>query len=116
MIKFIKRQSIVPFDTTFAFFCIYSGMISVFRIGIVPNIFRDTLGERISSMFDIGYALAGLLMFIGIGLGRRDVQAAGLITVITSITIRCVLIGWLIGFNSLVFNTYVFNIAFIIAC
>ncbi len=113
---FFKRQSVVPFETMFAFYCIYSGVAGLFNFGITNDIFKIVLGSLIANIFNVGYILAGAGMYFGIGSKRGDLEGFGLIAIATSVMIRMLAVGWMQGFSPVVVNLYAFSIAFLTAC
>jgi hypothetical protein len=113
---FFFTQAIVPFDTVIAFYCAYGGVSALFKLGTASDRFETVLGQSLALVFNVWYALAGLLMFFAIGLRRRDLQKFALISIITSLLIRIVAISWLSGWDSQIFNLYIINSAFIVAC
>lgn len=114
--EFHTRHSIIPFEAGFAVFCVYNGIISIIGFGLIPNILRTVIGYNLSMIFDIGFLVAGIAMFFGSGLGRRDLESVGLITVATSLLIRSVIVGYLMGFSPIIFNSYISNFIFICCC
>lgn len=113
---FFKRQSIVPFETMFGFFCMYGGVAGIFAWGITNDIFKRTVGDRWSFILNIAYLLAGSGMYLGIGLNRKDVESIGLITVASSLLIRSFVMAVKVGMNPMLFNSYILTAAFIFAC
>jgi hypothetical protein len=114
--NFFKRQGVVPFDTAIAFISIYGGITGLLGIGLLPSIYRSTLGPTLSIVFDVSFIVAGLVWFFGIGLGRGDLQTFGLVTIIASLFVRTLTVGFKQGLNPVVFNSYVTNAVFITAC
>lgn len=114
--KFFTQQRAAPFETMIGFACIYGGIASLLDFGIINSIFRYVLGFKITILFNSLYIIAGIGMFFGIGLNKHNMEAFGLITVATSITIRTIATGYIVGFNPLIINTYVLNAAIVLAC
>jgi hypothetical protein len=113
---FFRRQSVVPFETMFAFYCMYSGIAGLLNFGVTNDIFKTVLGSIIANIFNVGYILAGAGMYFGIGVKRGDIEGFGLIAIATSVLIRMVAVGWVGGFSPTVVNLYAFSIAFLAAC
>lgn len=113
---FYTNQKLVPFETMFGFYCAYSGLAGLLNFGIVSNAFNSATGYKTSTIFNIVYLLAGIGMYIGVGLKRINIEAFGLITVITSIIIRTITASWVFGINPVIINSYIFNTAIIFAC
>jgi hypothetical protein len=114
--KFLVNQSINPFEAMFGFYCIYSGITGLLDFGVANDIFRIAIGPTLALMFSIFYILAGLGVFVGIGIKKGNLEASGLIALITSVVIRLISIAWVAGFIPIVVNTYAFSIVFIVAC
>ena len=114
--KFFLRQAAVPFETTLAFFFMYAAVASMVGFGVVASPLSRTLGLVIAMIFNIAYLIAGLGMFVGIGTRRGDLEAFGLILIITSLAVRMVATGWLVGINPQIINGYVSSGVFIFAC
>lgn len=114
--KFFMQQRAAPFETMLGFFCIYGGIAGLLDFGVASNAFKYILGYKITMLFNALYAIAGSGMFFGIGLNKHNIEAFGLITVATSIIIRTVAIGYIIGPNPLIINTYVLNVTFVLSC
>jgi hypothetical protein len=113
---FFFTQAVVPFDTVIAFYCAYGGIAGLFKIGVASDRFVTVLGETMSTLFNLWYGLAGILMFFAIGLRRRDIQSFALISIVTSLLVRIVAVSWLSGLDKQIFGLYVINSAFIVAC
>jgi hypothetical protein len=114
--NFFYSQMVVPFETCFAFFCVYSGIAALLNFGIIADTFQSVIGEHLAAFFNIGFVFSGLALYFGVGLRRRDLEMCGLITIATSLVVRSIAIVWLLGFNPLIINTYISNFAFILAC
>ena len=113
---FFLRQAIVPFETTLAFFFMYAAVASMVGFGTVASPLSRALGTTMATLFNVVYLVAGLGMFVGIGTRRGDLEAFGLILVITSLAVRTVATGWLIVINPQIVYSYVSSGVFIFAC
>lgn len=114
--KFQERQNIVPFEAAFALFSIYSSLISILNFGVIPNALNNILGKVFTTIFSILFFVAGICIYFGVGFARRDVEAFGILVIVACLITRMFLIGFIIGIDPIVFNNYIFNIIFIIAC
>ena len=111
----IRRQVILfPFEVVVALWCAYSGAIGVLGIGPAADVFYRALGS-ISVPFNVGYAVAGISMYLGVSFTRRNVEAFGLILVISSLAIRTIALMWAVGSDSTLINQYVLNGLFFLA-
>jgi len=114
----------------FAFYCIYSGIAGLLNFGVTNDTFRVVLGAGLANIFNVGYILAGVGMYMGIGLRRGNFEGFGLITIATSVFIRMLAVGWVTIFHPtlivptattksllpIMINLYAFSLAFIVAC
>jgi PAS domain S-box-containing protein len=114
--SFFSRLALTPFEAVIGFYCLYSGLAGILNFGLPNDIFRQTIGTFTAFIFHIIYLLAGAAAFFGIGLDRRNVEAAGWISVISSILARQLVIAITVGLNPMVFNGYIYATAIIIAC
>lgn len=118
--NFYVAQKIRPFESMIGFFCIFAGIITILDFGIIhtpiTELFIAFIGAKLYLILNIVYILSGVGVFFGVGLRRGNIEAFGLATLVTTIVIRTILFGLLIGFNPLIFNTYVLNVGFIFAC
>lgn len=114
--EFLKQQSIVPFETTLAFFFIYAAIASLAGFGVTATPLSKVLGYWITMVFNVVYLFAGLGMYFGIGLRWGNIEAFGLILLITSIVVRLIAATWILGINPMVINGYILNAAFIFSC
>lgn len=125
---FFLRQRVVPFETGIAVYCLYSSITALVGFGLTNNMFRSSVPGPISTFFNAAFVVAGLCMFLGIGLGRRDIEGLGLMAVVTSLVIRSVAVTYFFGLDEIVVNGFVIrgmpivvntnvtNIIFIVAC
>jgi hypothetical protein len=116
ILNFFRRQGIVPFETMFAFYSLYAGLAGVLHFGITNDVFKEVIGTSLALIFNIGYIVAGLSVYFGIGTRKANIEAFGLITLITSVLIRAIAMGYIIGMNPFIINSYVFSATFISAC
>jgi hypothetical protein len=114
--KFFRKQSPTPFQACFAFFCIYSGIAGLLTFGVASDVLREVLGFVLSVIFNVVYIVAGVSLYFGLGLNNRNLEAFGLILIFTSLFVRSLTIFYLVGFDPAIFSTYVYSIAFMIAC
>lgn len=114
-----RRQKLDPFETMFGFFCIFAGITTLLNFGIITNplntAFITYLGYKTHLFLSVIYLLSGLSIFFGIGFRKGNIEAFGLITLITVIIARTIVLGFLLGINPIIINTYVSNIAFVFA-
>lgn len=114
--KFKVSLTLAPFEAMFGFICIYSGLAGIFNFGIINNIFSNLLNIRFLLFFNLIYFLSGIGIFFGVGLKKGNLEAFGLIVLATTLLIRTVIFGWLLGLNPIIVNAYVSNCAFAFGC
>lgn len=94
----------------------YSGIAGFFQFGVVSSIFTTVLGTTIANGFNAAYTISGVAMSLGIGLALRNLEAFGVIILVMSLLIRTVVVHQHAGFSPDVVNSYVFSLAYSIAC
>lgn len=112
---FFFTQAVVPFDVAFASYCVYGGVSGILKWGIASNEFADALGIW-ALVFNVWYVLSGLALFFGIGARRKDIQSFGLVSIITALLIRIIVISWKQGLSELIIGLYFVNAIFIVSC
>lgn len=113
---FLRMVNAAPFETMFATYSFYAGTAGLFNFGLTPSIFEQVVGPIVALIFNVAYAIAGLSMFFGLWLARKEIESFGLIVVMTSALIRQIAVGYVAGFSSVIFSGYVFAAIFIAAC
>ena len=111
-----SRQKAAPFETMLGFICIYGGLAGIFNFGIINNIFTSVISYPLLLLLNIIYLISGITIFTGLGLKRGNLEAFGLVILSTTLIVRTVLIGFLLGFNPIIINSYISNAAFVFAC
>lgn len=114
--EFFRRQIVAPFETTFAFICIYSGAVALMGYSRPADLFRESLGTNLADIYNVIYLFAGLSLFVGIGLSRINIEAVGLIIVSMSLVVRTIVVLYMGGITQSQINMMVFAIAFVFAC
>lgn len=107
---------IIPFETAISLFCVVSGVFGLFAWGLNNDQFISALGIKIANAFNVGYIVAGLGMFLGLAINRKDLETFGLTCVVISLLVRSSAIAWKVGINPVVITSYVFNAILIGAC
>lgn len=116
ILRFYQNQRIAPFEAMFGFICIYAGLAGIFNFGIINNIFSGLLSGTLLLLLNLIYLLSGITIFWGLGLRKGNIEAFGLILLATTLLIRTILFGWLLGLNPIIVNAYISNMAFIFGC
>jgi hypothetical protein len=114
--NFFRNQSLLPFETMWAFFCVYVSVVNVFKWGTTASPLTRALGTKTALAFNVAFCLAGLSIYFGIGLKRGNIEACGLILLMMSLIVATIVNGWLFGLNPAVINAYILNGAFIVSC
>lgn len=105
----VRRQIIIfPFEVAMALWCAYSGITGALHVGPAADAFHRALGPW-ATLFNIWFVIAGLSMYLGVALTRRNIEAFGLILVISSLVIRITALIWAVGTDSSLVNQYVLN-------
>lgn len=113
---FWSRLSVAPFEALVAVWAAYAGAAGLLHVGVTTDILAGLLPGWVVIIFNLGYICAGVAMFFGIGLGRRELEGFGLLTVMGSILIRQIATIYLLGLSSVIFNSIVLNALAIAAC
>jgi hypothetical protein len=118
MKAFLRRQSVLPFESLIAFLAVVSGGLALLNVG---GLSADALSAELHvgwlvTLVQTLYLVSGLALFIGLGLGRRDLEAFGLVTLAAVEVIRSVGLYAFVGFEILVAVSYVFNAAIVLTC
>jgi hypothetical protein len=110
--RFTRRLQHAAFEALIGGLAIVNATASLAQSGAVTaNAYDQVLPHWTATLFQLGYLLAGLLLIAGLGIGRADVEAAGLIIIATSQVSRGIvnvaLLGWSIAAVSLAFAVLV---------
>jgi len=97
MRAFLGRIATLPFESFIAVLALQSGLVGLFRIGSSATVLDAVLGVSLAHVFQVGYAVSGLLMLVGVGLGRADSEGFGLMLLSTSVVIRTIALVYLLG-------------------
>jgi uncharacterized membrane protein YuzA (DUF378 family) len=93
----LGRIATLPFEAFVAVLALQAGLMGLFLIGSTANVLDAVLGAPLAHVFQAGYAVSGLLMLVGIGLGRADIEGFGLMLLSTSVVIRTIALAYLLG-------------------
>lgn len=113
--RFFRRQLVVPFETSFAVFCVYTGVTGAIPYGLVSRVFEQALGRKLSLAFCAVHVAAGVALYFGIGLNRRNTEAFGLILIIGSLLIRTLAVFAQTGINPSIAGIYTYSLLFTIS-
>jgi hypothetical protein len=106
--------STLPFESLLAGLVVVSGIAGLLHYGVI-----DPIGALLPEWLVVGtqgaYLTSGLLMLLGMGRGRRDIEALGLVLLSTSGVIRWITYGYLLGFSPNFIVSGVFNTLIVVA-
>lgn len=111
MSKFLGRWRVLPFEALIAALAAISGLLGLVNIGgIAKDPLDVALGIGLTSMFQVAYMVAGVCILIGLGLNKVNIEAGGLVLLISGTVVRFLAVLYVVGFNSLVGVTLVFYV------
>jgi hypothetical protein len=112
----LARFATVPFEAMIAALAAYSGGVGLLRFGANTDPLSLSLPLALVTMFQAGYLIAGLAMLVGLGTGRRNFEALGLVVVASSVLIRTVALVWVVGFTAPIINAMISSALVVLAC
>lgn len=119
IIAFQRQFLMFPFEVAFALYSVYMGVSGLVGLGSTSGtLFVRAIGNW-SVPFNIMYAVAGVAIYLGLVLLRRNVEAFGLVILATSLVIRSLVIAWCNCGDGRVWgqlNVHVLHALFLVAC
>lgn len=123
LILFLKdcyaRQRVAPFETMIGFLVIFVGIITVLDFGIIHTpineIFVNFVGYKLYLLLNMFYILSGLCIFIGLGIRKGNIEAFGLVLLVSVLITKIFITTLLIGVSPVIINAIISNIAFSLA-
>jgi hypothetical protein len=112
----IHRLGVTPWATVIGALVFFSGVLGLLNVAVERDPLALALPTWLLAVTQILYAVSGLAMLVGIGFGRADVEAAGLIGVGFGITSRAVAFVAILGLTPAVAVTLWFSAWVIWAC
>lgn len=85
-------------------------------IGASSGPLSDILGGLVAAIMNVAFFTSGALLFFGIGLGRRDMESAGLVLLIVSLVARNLALLLTFGLSWIFLHSYFNATAFALAC
>lgn len=112
-----KRLSVQPFEAALALLTILSGILLLVRVGPprTPSPVTALLPEPLVFAFRMFYFASGVGMFAGLGWGYRNLEAFGLILLLTSLGGFTLTMLVVIGFKPLILGSVIGAVVFGIA-
>jgi len=99
----------------FAAISVYAGIAGLIDFGPGAASLRAQVGS-LTQLFNLVYLLAGCALFFGVGMNKRNLEASGLVLLLTSLLIRMIaLIGWAHADKVAIINSLVSFIIFTVA-
>lgn len=120
--QFLLRVYIVPFQSGLMMLIVYGAIINLLDFGVAENrsalgrALFQALGPIVARVVAVATLLAGSHTLIGLGLPRRDMEASGLVAVISIILIQSIVLTSAIGFGAAIINVWISNAIFSAAC
>lgn len=102
---FLRRLAVLPFEAAIAIASIWGGMSSLFGLTTGGQAFGASLPPGMVTLFNLLYILSGLAIMLGLGWGYRNLEACGLILLITSLLVRSLTVTVTFGATPLVIAT-----------
>lgn len=92
---FMHRQFVLfPFEASTALFALYTGITGMLGLGLTSDLFIRNIGTEWAFAFNLLYAFAGAAMYLGVVSMMRNIEAFGLVLMVTSVLIRLIALGW----------------------
>lgn len=86
--SFFRQLAVLPFESALALVSVWSGLSSLFGLTTAGQAFNAALPPWMVIAFNLLYVLSGLAIALGIGWGYRNLEACGLILLLTSLLVR----------------------------
>ncbi len=102
-----------PFKLALCLFAVYSGISGLFDFGTSNEIFSAAI--KFSSVFNILFILAGVTAMIGVLKTKLNIEAAGLVLIITSLLLRVMATVAISGWDPGAHNLLALSVLFISA-
>ena len=87
---FFHRLIVLPFESAIAIASVWGGLASLFGLTTAGQAFGTTLPQSLATAFNLLYIISGLAILLGLGWGYRNLEACGLILLLTSLTVRSI--------------------------
>lgn len=112
---FLRRLTVLPFESAIAVASIWGGLSSLFGLTSAGQAFGNALPPLMVTLFNLLYILSGLSIVFGLGWGYRNLEACGLILLLTSLAVRSITLTFTFGLTPLVVATLASSVIFIVA-
>lgn len=95
---FRTRAAVVPFEVAIGFLSMWTGTISFFDITVAARALKTGMPIGVLNAFNLLYLLAGAFIVAGVGWGYRNVEASGMVLLLTTLMVRVATFIFVIGF------------------
>lgn len=113
---FLMRQSVAPFETAIAAVAVGTGILNFFGASIAAILFNSVLPAALITGFNIGYLLSGFAIWFGLGWSYRNLEAFGLILLLTALVVRAIALWATVGVSPITVTVFIQAVAYSIAC
>lgn len=94
---FFHRLTVLPFEAAIALASVWGGLASLFGLTTTGQAFGTALPPNMATAFNLLYIISGLAILHGLGWGYRNLEACGLILLLTSLTVRSIALAVTFG-------------------
>lgn len=112
---FFRRLTVLPFEGAIALASVWGGVASLFGLTTAGQAFGTALPPNMTIAFNLLYILSGLAILFGLGWGYRNLEACGLILLLTSLTVRSIALAVTFGITPSIATALVQAVIFIAA-
>lgn len=109
---FLGRLAVLSVNAGFALLILLASVAGLLHYGVSADPLTLTVASWLVTALQALYALSGLTMLLGIGLGHGDLEAFGIVVLIAGLLIRAVVIVDALGFTPVVTLAVAFNLIF----
>lgn len=99
-----------------AFLALSAGLIGLLHLSTSTDILTSLLPTWLVSGLNASYALSGLAMLVGLGLGRRDLEGGGIALLMSAVLVRGLAVVLVAGVTLQVSALLLFYLGFLVAC
>lgn len=112
---FFHRITVLPFEGAIALASVWGGVASLFGLTTAGQAFGTALPANMATAFNLLYIISGLAILFGLGWGYRNLEACGLILLLTSLTVRSIALAVTFGVAPSIVTMLVQSVIFIAA-
>ena len=93
----MARLGVVPFEAALGFLVFFAGVVNLLHLSTSTDALNGLLPSALTTALNVSYTLSGLLMLLGLGSGRRDLEGAGIVALGTGMGVRATAIVVVVG-------------------